>query len=239
MSVMLDETEDLTVCVDWEDFDCPNSSLSFPRIEPGGDLMDPLGSCLSLCMGANDSNSKSSSMSSSSLYGCAKHSTLADEDEEEDMGVSGGGSMFRIADGSSLADTGEIKKSSSSAEVGDRKVIGDGVCSEGVGGRFDRGGGVREGGTGRRRELDVCLRITLPGAEFEEPEMVRASDVDENEVITVGEGRPPIEALDPFGEPAETLDALGRNAFIPVAATWVCAPGEIRADEGGLKSFPS
>lgn len=77
----------------------------------------------------------------------------------------------------------------------------------------------------------------VPGAEVELLDAFRESDVDENEVITVGDGRPPppTEVLDPFGELAETLAALGRNEARPVAAP--CAPGESRADDGGLGSL--
>ena len=67
-----------------------------------------------------------------------------------------------MIDGSLFADAGEIRVSSeSSADDGERKVIGEGVSSEaeGVGGRFDRGGGVREGMTGRKREADGCRRM--------------------------------------------------------------------------------
>ena len=114
--------------------------------------------------------------------------------------------------------------------------MGDGVCSEGVGGRPDSGGGVREGGTGRKREAEGCRRTVLPGPEVE---LLRESDVAENEVITVGDGRPLTEVFDPF-EPAETpegLEALGRDDDNPAVAP--CAPGESRADGGGLNSlFP-
>lgn len=94
---------------------------------------------------------------SSSLQGCAKH-RLADDDSVEDVkGVDGGRSKVMI-DGSPLPDAGEtgISFSESSADEGERKVIGEGVCSDGVGGRFDRGGGMREGGTGRKRDTEGC-----------------------------------------------------------------------------------
>lgn len=42
ISVMLEDIDDLAVCVDCDEvFEELYSSLGWPRIEPGGDLMDP------------------------------------------------------------------------------------------------------------------------------------------------------------------------------------------------------
>ena len=86
---------------------------------------------------------------------CAKDRLTDDASDEDDEG---GKSNARIDDGSSLAELAEFSKDEVLRFFGERKVSGEGgLLSCGVGGRFEEGGGMREGGTVLRREIDCCL----------------------------------------------------------------------------------
>ena len=64
-----------------------------------------------------------------------------------------------MTEGSSpVSESGVFPRDDGLKFLGERKVKGEGGCSRGVGGRW-LVGGVRDGGTGRRREAEGCRRI--------------------------------------------------------------------------------
>lgn len=91
--------------------------------------------------------------------GWAKH-RLAEEDSDSEEGVEGGRSYER-------SDPPPSAKALEKSDLGLRKVSGEGGWEFGVGGRSDNGGGVREGGIGRSRMLEVFLLKELLDVEVD------------------------------------------------------------------------